>query len=153
MLYRILHFFFFFNDTATTEIYTLSLHDALPISHRGGDRGRHALRHHHGGPHHDARGLAALALPLLVPADGAGEDLRDQRVVLDARRLGDEHQVAPARREPRERVALEEVHLPLLVHAEVDARHVAAAERDEALARRPFQRAELRGRKSGRHVV
>src|SRR2546422_8684387 len=26
------HFFFFFNDTATTEIYTLSLHDALPIS-------------------------------------------------------------------------------------------------------------------------
>src|SRR3712207_8920662 len=28
MLYS---FFFFFNDTATTEIYTLSLHDALPI--------------------------------------------------------------------------------------------------------------------------
>src|SRR2546430_11207629 len=28
-----LSFFFFFNDTATTEIYTLSLHDALPISH------------------------------------------------------------------------------------------------------------------------
>src|SRR3712207_9097566 len=26
-----LHLFFFFNDTATTEIYTLSLHDALPI--------------------------------------------------------------------------------------------------------------------------
>src|SRR3712207_7047927 len=26
------HDFFFFNDTATTEIYTLSLHDALPIS-------------------------------------------------------------------------------------------------------------------------
>src|SRR5258708_40298250 len=26
--------FFFFNDTATTEIYTLSLHDALPISFR-----------------------------------------------------------------------------------------------------------------------
>src|SRR5258708_39714939 len=37
--------FFFFNDTATTEIYTLSLHDALPISYepvvpdrRGGRR-------------------------------------------------------------------------------------------------------------------
>src|SRR3712207_7131983 len=29
---HVLHFFFFFNDTATTEIYTLSLHDALPIS-------------------------------------------------------------------------------------------------------------------------
>src|SRR5437870_13889926 len=28
--------FFFFNDTATTEIYTLSLHDALPIFPRGG---------------------------------------------------------------------------------------------------------------------
>src|SRR2546422_6051697 len=28
-------FFFFFNDTATTEIYTLSLHDALPISEHG----------------------------------------------------------------------------------------------------------------------
>src|SRR5258707_4567391 len=26
-----IYFFFFFNDTATTEIYTLSLHDALPI--------------------------------------------------------------------------------------------------------------------------
>src|SRR2546427_5083374 len=33
-------FFFFFNDTATTEIYTLSLHDALPIygADRGGER-------------------------------------------------------------------------------------------------------------------
>src|SRR2546428_13467041 len=36
-LYRLLAMcslcrFFFFNDTATTEIYTLSLHDALPIS-------------------------------------------------------------------------------------------------------------------------
>src|SRR3712207_9012651 len=29
---------FFFNDTATTEIYTLSLHDALPIFVRDGDR-------------------------------------------------------------------------------------------------------------------
>src|SRR6195256_7006402 len=28
------HSLFFFNDTATTEIYTLSLHDALPIYHR-----------------------------------------------------------------------------------------------------------------------
>src|SRR5215213_11749623 len=29
--------FFFFNDTATTEIYTLSLHDALPICHLAND--------------------------------------------------------------------------------------------------------------------
>src|SRR2546430_5098097 len=33
-------FFFFFNDTATTEIYTLSLHDALPIYWRE-ERGYH----------------------------------------------------------------------------------------------------------------
>src|SRR5256885_17035000 len=39
-----LNIFFFFNDTATTEIYTLPLHDALPIS---------ALRSAHG---HDPRG-------------------------------------------------------------------------------------------------
>src|SRR2546430_12598031 len=31
ILYALLSAFFFFNDTATTEIYTLSLHDALPI--------------------------------------------------------------------------------------------------------------------------
>src|SRR3989442_15473638 len=31
----IISFFFFFNDTATTEIYTLSLHDALPIYLQG----------------------------------------------------------------------------------------------------------------------
>src|SRR2546430_13730112 len=33
-------FFFFFNDTATTEIYTLSLHDALPICKESGLRPR-----------------------------------------------------------------------------------------------------------------
>src|SRR3712207_7556871 len=39
--------YFFFNDTATTEIYTLSLHDALPIAgalRRGGLRPRAGLR-------------------------------------------------------------------------------------------------------------
>src|SRR5256886_5062963 len=35
MSHTIFLLFFFFNDTATTEIYTLSLHDALPISVRG----------------------------------------------------------------------------------------------------------------------
>src|SRR5579872_6809878 len=34
-LFRLLLCFFFFNDTATTEIYTLSLHDALPILSAG----------------------------------------------------------------------------------------------------------------------
>src|SRR5947209_18266503 len=46
--------FFFFNDPPTTEIYTLSLHDALPIL--GLRRGQHGLRQHlmvgqHGGHH------------------------------------------------------------------------------------------------------
>src|SRR2546430_9022848 len=52
-------FFFFFNDTATTEIYTLSLHDALPICRR--DQGR--LRGHGRWP--------AGFLPVL--ADGRAE--------------------------------------------------------------------------------
>src|SRR5258708_16788250 len=49
---------FFFNDTATTEIYTLSLHDALPI-YRGQDPGRRADRRHPGAaglPGQSARG-------------------------------------------------------------------------------------------------
>src|SRR3712207_7253312 len=37
MMYRLV---FFFNDTATTEIYTLSLHDALPISSGASSRAR-----------------------------------------------------------------------------------------------------------------
>src|SRR3712207_7957020 len=38
--------FFFFNDTATTEIYTLSLHDALPIwCDRRDERGARLARH------------------------------------------------------------------------------------------------------------
>src|SRR2546426_3037253 len=51
--------FFFFNDTATTEIYTLSLHDALPIF-RAGTRAR---------PHAAPRGAHARRG---APADGAG---------------------------------------------------------------------------------
>src|SRR2546423_5954708 len=39
----LLGFFFFFNDTATTEIYTLSLHDALPICARASRFARRLL--------------------------------------------------------------------------------------------------------------
>src|SRR2546425_12278461 len=39
--------FFFFNDTATTEIYTLSLHDALPI-YKGAQHGLFQQRFAHG---------------------------------------------------------------------------------------------------------
>src|SRR3712207_7986116 len=42
MMLRCFRLFFFFNDTATTEIYTLSLHDALPIS-----AGHHRRRYLH----------------------------------------------------------------------------------------------------------
>src|SRR2546430_13559256 len=38
-----LSFFFFFNDTATTEIYTLSLHDALPICGDCGESSEHTV--------------------------------------------------------------------------------------------------------------
>src|SRR5256886_16693476 len=56
-----LSFFFFFNDTATTEIYTLSLHDALPISPQVGrqqhDAGLRVERARRADPH--ARDLLA----------------------------------------------------------------------------------------------
>src|ERR1039457_7635862 len=39
--------FFFFNDTATTEIYTLSLHDALPIYCRLREGSAHDANHRH----------------------------------------------------------------------------------------------------------
>src|SRR5256885_17086882 len=64
----LLQMFFFFNDTATTEIYTLSLHDALPIS-----RGSAVLRDGRTARAHDRRrgGLRAGAL---VPGWCAGHD-------------------------------------------------------------------------------
>src|SRR3712207_8573104 len=56
MIYHVCHslhyIFFFFNDTATTEIYTLSLHDALPIyllrqgRERVGDDAPPLVEHH-----------------------------------------------------------------------------------------------------------
>src|SRR2546425_10621425 len=63
-------FFFFFNDTATTEIYTLSLHDALPISPVVADAGRFAVHRTPGA--HDAgtvRGADAL-VPQAYTEDG-----------------------------------------------------------------------------------
>src|SRR5256885_13239124 len=60
--------FFFFNDTATTEIYTLSLHDALPIYRarpgRGGDcRRRHAALVHPRVPHRSEEHTSELQSP------------------------------------------------------------------------------------------
>src|SRR6266481_1839662 len=100
-------YFFFFNDTATTEIYTLSLHDALPISrwYRGfaatppgvplisSSRGTHvtsaresdhhgvpeALRHRGTGEPEPARGRTARARLLGVGPDVRGVDRRPSR--------------------------------------------------------------------------
>src|SRR5258707_4993572 len=63
--------FFFFNDTATTEIYTLSLHDALPILAGPSVRQRHAhldhgLRGVGDGDHTEAKGEAHLHMPLIA---------------------------------------------------------------------------------------
>src|SRR2546427_4724620 len=60
MLVTVVPRFFFFNDTATTEIYTLSLHDALPISRPepgpAHSRGvQHFARHPDPAFHQDAR--------------------------------------------------------------------------------------------------
>src|SRR3989442_6115848 len=52
--------FFFFNDTATTEIYTLSLHDALPISRPQGNRDGPA---HRTGVPVPGAGLRRIVLP------------------------------------------------------------------------------------------
>src|SRR3712207_8120559 len=58
----------FFNDTATTEIYTLSLHDALPICH---------LRHDPGGPP-CRRGREGHPRGGRRPARGAPHEGREQ---------------------------------------------------------------------------
>src|SRR5256885_14252753 len=58
--------FFFFNDTATTEIYTLSLHDALPIC--GHLEGRARISGECAGPPH-----------VLAPGPGGGPTARSER--------------------------------------------------------------------------
>src|SRR2546430_17632440 len=67
--------FFFFNDTATTEIYTLSLHDALPI-YIGDDEAEHRV----------AEELERLvvddaAAHVLVGARGVGHRVLEQAAV------------------------------------------------------------------------
>src|SRR5256885_5434307 len=60
--------FFFFNDTATTEIYTLSLHDALPISQGFGQHHVHAAVQ-------DAVGLAGALVHVHAAAQEVVTDL------------------------------------------------------------------------------
>src|SRR2546430_4888210 len=72
--------FFFFNDTATTEIYTLSLHDALPIS-RLRDRSRHEYRVARRQPH-----VLVLAHMRQIDADARRAARGDRQAV-----RGDDH--------------------------------------------------------------
>src|SRR5256885_13103576 len=59
--------FFFFNDTATTEIYTLSLHDALPICDRLGRSDEDPPAHRH---LVEARGLLGVVRPRVTRSFG-----------------------------------------------------------------------------------
>src|SRR2546430_6657026 len=66
-----MYIFFFFNDTATTEIYTLSLHDALPIcARRAGLAGRGQRGH---APASGLRAEPALLRPELSLPGRTGE--------------------------------------------------------------------------------
>src|SRR3712207_9491510 len=58
-------FFFFFNDTATTEIYTLSLHDALPIFLRWRQPGYDPAVHLGGVLYLFLRGMAGPDTPVV----------------------------------------------------------------------------------------
>src|SRR5256885_4546869 len=68
-------FFFFFNDTATTEIYTLSLHDALPISQQRerDDLGRECL----GRGHADLGPGVQVDTSIRLASDAAPDDVHD----------------------------------------------------------------------------
>src|SRR5256886_17570429 len=56
-------FFFFFNDTATTEIYTLSLHDALPIFQLSARRRREGSHRDRDAPRLEAKRRDPLVRP------------------------------------------------------------------------------------------
>src|SRR3712207_8740472 len=86
--------FFFFNDTAPTEIYTLSLHDALPICPRPHGRARDGGR--------QADGLGVLE----VGVDGGDDDARLDRDQVDA----DERDADPRVDEDRKSTRLNSSH-------------------------------------------
>src|SRR5688572_33306505 len=97
--------FFFFNDTATTEIYTLSLHDALPICREAGpDRAEDEVAGGHcrcapedercplgagrpAGGHRDRGAAGPGGLPPAVPAVDAHADEEDLPAGLPVERL------------------------------------------------------------------
>src|SRR2546422_8535040 len=68
---------FFFNDTATTEIYTLSLHDALPI-YPAEERPRHEIERPHVHPHRLVPLLQRQLLERLEAADAGVVDRSEE---------------------------------------------------------------------------
>src|SRR5690348_18311239 len=72
------NYLFFFNDPATTEIYTLSLHDALPISGQR-DQLRRRLRHLAAEALQDRGAAAADGGRLLVEEPGRADQLLQLR--------------------------------------------------------------------------
>src|SRR5256884_2384696 len=123
---------FFFNDTATTEIYTLSLHDALPICplgwwDRGGQRGHTALRPAHREAH---------------------------RVGRDARRGTRAHAARPARAHDRRHPVVPGVSPPGDRRPGVSTggpgRHLPRARRHASPGRRGASRADPAARRGGR---
>src|SRR2546428_12531302 len=98
-----LSFFFFFNDTATTEIYTLSLHDALPICALL--RRRMRLRRAVDAQRPDGGNALVVRAPAgraLARGEERAEDRARRRVLDDAREpVGQAHHLAEPVEHPR----------------------------------------------------
>src|SRR5256885_15089425 len=107
-------FFFFFNDTATTEIYTLSLHDALPIYRP--QRSRPFASGPRGRPPERRSGGAGARLGPTRPARGR------PHLATGGRRRG--ARCAPGRRSRPECRWLRPWHLPPPVQGRVGLRHL-----------------------------
>src|SRR6266516_7869498 len=120
--------FFFFNDTATTEIYTLSLHDALPIP--TGSTGRPRLRLPGSRPGRSSRGSGAARYKSLPSRRRAAQPPppwphgRARRAPASRRGCGSGAGAWPSGAEPQQRrqavhhparlVVVEHVHLSAL---------------------------------------
>src|SRR3712207_9575879 len=74
----LLVFCFFFNDTATTEIYTLSLHDALPIWRTASSAVRTARRSRRGSSHGGFRRDCLLQGPAASAGEAWGQERSEE---------------------------------------------------------------------------
>src|SRR6266568_640394 len=134
--------FFFFNDTATTEIYTLSLHDALTIRERP----------------HSLRRFAGPALAFLLRAVEAAHLLeRGAQAVTRKRRVGDQP-VAPVanlvadRGDDSHPVGLDEGEVAVAGRDEPLPRQTAEEVLAARVVRGRIRTAEYAGEQGRRHV-